>query len=172
MTGYLDAGKAEGAQALCGGKRMGDKGYFVEPTVLVNTNEKMKVVREEIFGPVVTAMPFKNDEEILPRGQRHGIRACGRGLDARYQQGSPARLGAARRHRVDQLLQHLRRGFALRRLQAVGLGTRDGTRCPGDVHGNQGGLRQAVNARGDRDPTRFLFPVFSKPRQFACQCRN
>ena len=47
--------------------RMGEKGYFVEPTVLVNTNEKMKIVQEEIFGPVVTAMPFKKDEEILPR---------------------------------------------------------------------------------------------------------
>jgi phenylacetaldehyde dehydrogenase len=67
VTGYLDAGKAEGAKALCGGKRMGDKGYFVEPTVLVNTDEKMKVVQEEIFGPVVTVMPFKKDEEILPR---------------------------------------------------------------------------------------------------------
>ena len=67
VTGYLDAGRAEGATALCGGKRMGEKGYFVEPTVLVNTSENMKVVREEIFGPVVTAMPFHKDEEILPR---------------------------------------------------------------------------------------------------------
>jgi phenylacetaldehyde dehydrogenase len=67
VTGYLDAGRAEGATALCGGKRMGEKGYFVEPTVLVNTNDRMKVVREEIFGPVVTAMPFRKDEEILPR---------------------------------------------------------------------------------------------------------
>lgn len=67
VCGYLDAGKQEGAQPIVGGKRFGDRGYFVEPTVLINTNEKMKVVREEIFGPVVTAMPFADPEELLPR---------------------------------------------------------------------------------------------------------
>jgi len=67
VTGYLDAGRSEGAKAVCGGQRKGDKGYFVEPTVLVNTNEQMKVVQEEIFGPVVAAMPFKNAEELMPR---------------------------------------------------------------------------------------------------------
>ena len=46
------------------GKKVGNRGYFVEPTVLVNTNPKMKVVQEEIFGPVVTAMPFKSVDEI------------------------------------------------------------------------------------------------------------
>src|SRR3954463_7670517 len=56
VCGYLESGKSEGAKALSGGVRKGDKGYFVEPTVLVNTHEKMKVVQEEIFGPVVTAM--------------------------------------------------------------------------------------------------------------------
>ena len=45
--------------------RHGDKGYFVKPTVLVNTNEKMKVVREEIFGPVVTAIPFRDSAELV-----------------------------------------------------------------------------------------------------------
>jgi phenylacetaldehyde dehydrogenase len=67
VCSYLDAGKDEGAQAIVGGRRHGDRGYFVEPTVLVNTNENMKVVREEIFGPVVTAMPFRDPEELLPR---------------------------------------------------------------------------------------------------------
>src|SRR5512142_2224407 len=67
VCGYLDAGKKEGAKAVTGGKRFGNKGYFVEPTVLVNTNDKMKVVQEEIFGPVVTAMPFSKPEELLPR---------------------------------------------------------------------------------------------------------
>jgi phenylacetaldehyde dehydrogenase len=50
-----------------GGKRTGDRGDFVEPTVLVNTNDKMKVVQEEIFGPVVTALPFKDVDEVLTR---------------------------------------------------------------------------------------------------------
>src|SRR6202171_2004704 len=64
VCGYRESGLSEGAKALTGGSRSGDKGYFVKPTVLVNTNEKMKVVREEIFGPVVTAIPFRNVEEI------------------------------------------------------------------------------------------------------------
>jgi len=67
VCGYLEAGFAEGAQAVVGGSKYGDKGYFVKPTVLVNTNENMKVVREEIFGPVVTAMPFTDISEVVPK---------------------------------------------------------------------------------------------------------
>jgi phenylacetaldehyde dehydrogenase len=67
VCGYLDSGFSEGAKALSGGKQVGDKGYFVAPTVLVNTNERMKVVQEEIFGPVVTAIPYKNTDELLPK---------------------------------------------------------------------------------------------------------
>ncbi|PYX98587.1 MAG: betaine-aldehyde dehydrogenase [Acidobacteria bacterium] len=64
VCGYMEAGLNEGAKAVVGGKKVGNRGYFVEPTVLVNTNPKMKVVQEEIFGPVVTAMPFKSVDEI------------------------------------------------------------------------------------------------------------
>ena len=67
VCGYLDVGVAEGAKAVTGGSRLGDKGYFVKPTVLVNTNERMKVVQEEIFGPVVTAIPFRDADELIPR---------------------------------------------------------------------------------------------------------
>ena len=66
VCGYLDSGVKEGARAVVGGKRSGERGYFVEPTVLINTNARMKVVREEIFGPVVTAIPFKQAEDVLP----------------------------------------------------------------------------------------------------------
>ena len=67
VCGYMDAGVHEGAKAVTGGKREGNRGYFVKPTVLVNTNENMKVVREEIFGPVVTAIPFSDPSEIVTR---------------------------------------------------------------------------------------------------------
>ena len=66
VCGYLESGVAEGARTLAGGKKIGDAGYFVEPTVLVDTQPQMKVVREEIFGPVVVATPFKEPEEVLP----------------------------------------------------------------------------------------------------------
>ena len=65
VCGYLESGIAEGAKAVTGGSRHGNKGYFVKPTVLVNTTEKMKVVKEEIFGPVVTAIPFKDVDELV-----------------------------------------------------------------------------------------------------------
>jgi phenylacetaldehyde dehydrogenase len=64
VTGYLESGKSDGATALTGGGRFGDRGYFVEPTVLTNTTPDMKVVREEIFGPVLVASPFTDLDEI------------------------------------------------------------------------------------------------------------
>jgi phenylacetaldehyde dehydrogenase len=67
VVGYLDSGKKEGAKATTGGEREGNRGYFVKPTVLVNTTDKMKVVREEIFGPVVTASPFNSLDEIAAK---------------------------------------------------------------------------------------------------------
>jgi phenylacetaldehyde dehydrogenase len=67
VCAYLESGVSQGAKAVAGGQKTGDKGYFVEPTVLVDTTENMKVVQEEIFGPVVVAMPFSSTEEIVPR---------------------------------------------------------------------------------------------------------
>jgi phenylacetaldehyde dehydrogenase len=64
VTGFLESGKADGATALTGGGRYGERGYFVEPTVLTNTRPDMKVVREEIFGPVVVAEKFDSLDEI------------------------------------------------------------------------------------------------------------
>jgi phenylacetaldehyde dehydrogenase len=67
VCGYLDSGKKEGAKAVTGGERQGEIGYFVKPTVLVDTTENMKVVQEEIFGPVVTAIPFSDPNEIVQK---------------------------------------------------------------------------------------------------------
>jgi phenylacetaldehyde dehydrogenase len=64
VTGYLESGRQQGAEFVTGGNRVGNTGYFVEPTVLAKTNDNMKVVREEVFGPVVAAMPFKGIEEV------------------------------------------------------------------------------------------------------------
>ena len=64
VTGYLDSGLAEGATALAGGSRHGNRGYFVEPTVLTNTHAAMTVVREEIFGPVVVATSFSDLDDV------------------------------------------------------------------------------------------------------------
>ncbi len=64
VPGYLGVGEQEGATTVTGGRRRGDRGYFLEPTVLVDTTRDMRVVREEIFGPVVVVMPFHDLDEI------------------------------------------------------------------------------------------------------------
>ncbi len=65
VKGYLKCGLEEGARAVTGGSAPDGKGYFVNPTVLVDTKPDMKVVREEIFGPVLVAMPFKEVDDKL-----------------------------------------------------------------------------------------------------------
>ena len=78
VLGYVESGMNEGAQAIVGGHRYGDKGYFVEPTVLVNTTQHMKVVQEEIFGPVLCAEPFTDLEEVLEKANNsmYGLSAA------------------------------------------------------------------------------------------------
>ena len=71
VCSYLEAGLSEGAEAIVGGKRGEGQGYFVEPTVMVNTNPKMKVVREEIFGPVVVASPFSDIDKLVAEANQN-----------------------------------------------------------------------------------------------------
>jgi phenylacetaldehyde dehydrogenase len=65
VIGYLEQGLADGARALSGGSRWGETGYFVEPTVFVDVPPDSRVVREEIFGPVVCAIPFRDVDEVV-----------------------------------------------------------------------------------------------------------
>lgn len=67
VLGYVDEGFDGGGEAVTGGKRMINTGYFIEPTILVNTSDDMRINREEIFGPVVCAMPFDDVDDILRR---------------------------------------------------------------------------------------------------------
>jgi phenylacetaldehyde dehydrogenase len=68
VTGFLKSGREEGARTVAGGQRYGETGFFVQPTVLDGTKDSMKVYKEEIFGPVVTVMPFKEvDDDIIRR---------------------------------------------------------------------------------------------------------
>ena len=67
VTGYLESGRADGAEVVTGGARLGEQGYFFEPTVITKTKPDMKIVREEIFGPVVIAEPFQSLDEIAAK---------------------------------------------------------------------------------------------------------
>ncbi len=76
---YIELGKQEGATVACGGNRIVtdglEKGYFVEPTVFVNVDQEMRIVQEEIFGPVVAIQKFKDEEEAikLANGTIYGL---------------------------------------------------------------------------------------------------
>ena len=67
VTNYLHQGKADGACYVTGGVRAGDRGYFVQPTVVKDARPEMSIVREEIFGPVVVAEPFSKVEDLVSR---------------------------------------------------------------------------------------------------------
>ncbi len=71
VCGYLALGREQGARALAGGGRLTEgalaKGYFVEPTVFADVKDGMRIAREEIFGPVISALPFDTLEEVIVR---------------------------------------------------------------------------------------------------------
>ncbi|ORZ01659.1 aldehyde dehydrogenase domain-containing protein [Syncephalastrum racemosum] len=65
ILNYIEIGKQEGAKVALGGKRWGDKGYYIEPTVFVNCKNNMRIMQEEIFGPVVGIATFKTIDEAI-----------------------------------------------------------------------------------------------------------
>ena len=65
VMGFLNDGRAEGVQYLTGGDRKGDKGTFVQPTIILNPDVKSKVYTDEIFGPVISLKTFKTEEEAI-----------------------------------------------------------------------------------------------------------
>jgi aldehyde dehydrogenase (NAD+) len=67
---FIEAGQKEGAKMLAGGKRVGSKGYFVEPTLFDNVTDDMKIAKDEIFGPVMNILSFKDYDEVVKRGNQ------------------------------------------------------------------------------------------------------
>jgi aldehyde dehydrogenase (NAD+) len=67
ILGYVDLGKRQGARLLTGGRRTGAKGFFVEPAVFDQVQDGMAIARDEIFGPVVSVLPFKKVDEVIRR---------------------------------------------------------------------------------------------------------
>ena len=67
IMSYIDRGQAQGANCVTGGKRSGQRGFFVEPTVFTNVSDTMDIAREEIFGPVLSVLKFKSPAEVIKR---------------------------------------------------------------------------------------------------------
>ncbi|KAF8036446.1 hypothetical protein BT93_C2229 [Corymbia citriodora subsp. variegata] len=67
ILSYIEHGKREGATLLTGGERLGTQGYYIQPTIFTNVKEDNVIVKDEIFGPVMSLMKFKTVEEVIKR---------------------------------------------------------------------------------------------------------
>jgi aldehyde dehydrogenase (NAD+) len=78
ILGYVDLGQKQGAKLLTGGKRHGQNGFFVEPTLFDGVKDEMAIATDEIFGPVVTILPFKGVDEVIQRANNtyYGLAAA------------------------------------------------------------------------------------------------
>lgn len=75
---YINLGKKEGAECLTGGGRWGDRGYYIEPTLFTGVTDDMTIAKDEIFGPVLSILKFKNLDEIVERANKtsYGLAAA------------------------------------------------------------------------------------------------
>jgi aldehyde dehydrogenase (NAD+) len=75
---YIDLGKQAGAECVTGGKRSGDKGFFIEPTVFDRVTDDMPIATDEIFGPVLSVLPFESVDEVVSRANNtfYGLAAA------------------------------------------------------------------------------------------------
>jgi len=68
ILGYIETGKQEGAKLVTGGERCGERGYFIKPTIFDAVDNNMRIAKEEIFGPVVSAITFDDVSEVVKQG--------------------------------------------------------------------------------------------------------
>ena len=128
VLGYIETGKREGAEMICGGNRLtkGElaAGNFVAPTVFVKTKPSMKIVREEIFGPVLVVQLFETEEEAIRLANDTIYGLAGGVFTSDGGKGLRVLKQAARRHHVaEHVPPDIQRG-AVGRLQAIGDRTR------------------------------------------------
>lgn len=78
ILSFIDKGKAEGADCITGGNRVGNKGFFIEPTIFDNVDDKMAIATDEIFGPVLSVLTFDDKEEMIHRANNtfYGLAAA------------------------------------------------------------------------------------------------
>ena len=78
ILGYVELGQQQGAKLVAGGKRVGDKGFFVEPTIFDNVTDDMAIAKDEIFGPVVSVLSFKDADDMIERANttQYGLAAA------------------------------------------------------------------------------------------------
>jgi aldehyde dehydrogenase (NAD+) len=70
IMGYIESGRSQGATLACGGERVGNRGYFIRPAVFADVHDDMKIAQEEIFGPVMSVISFKDMDEVIARANK------------------------------------------------------------------------------------------------------
>jgi aldehyde dehydrogenase (NAD+) len=70
VMSYIESGKQQGAKMLCGGDRVGSRGYFIRPTVFADVRDDMKIAQEEIFGPVMSILKFRDMDDLVERANK------------------------------------------------------------------------------------------------------
>jgi len=65
VMSYIKQGHTQGAKIMCGGERHGERGYFIAPTIFANVTPTMSIAKEEIFGPVMCVIPFKDIDDVI-----------------------------------------------------------------------------------------------------------
>ena len=132
---------------MAGGNRVGDKGYFIEPTVFADVQDNMKIAQEEIFGPVMSIMKFKDINEVVERANKslYGLAAAVWTKD--ITQGACDCGWRAGRDGVGELLRRVRCRGAVWRVQAVGDRTRVGRVRVGELYGSEDGYGEVVRGR-------------------------
>jgi len=78
VMSYVDSGRSQGATLACGGDRIGSRGFFIQPAVFADVEDTMRIATEEIFGPVMSIIPFNGVEEVIARANqtRYGLAAA------------------------------------------------------------------------------------------------
>ena len=121
VLGFLERASSGNARVLIGGDSNGDRGFFVQPTIVVDVDQSDEIVQREMFGPVVTVQRFADDDQAIAWANDVPLRPRVLGLDARRRPGPERCAQAPVRNGLDQRPHSARVRDAAWRLQAVGL---------------------------------------------------
>ena len=145
-------------------------GYYYQPTIFANVDNKMRIAQEEIFGPVVCVIKYDDDEEAVAIANDSIYGLAGGVFSTNIARAEAVGAQGPHRHDVDQQLPRLRRVLPVRRLQAVGRRPRAGQVGPRGVHAGQAHPRPLLLGREDELPVHHACRDDKKIEGFSYVC--